>query len=94
MRRQAASSCPLVITVITSVFQTDRSRNGQNSLHPSRRRPWRTLHLDQDVPLSHTAAGESGHESGGAAAPEQVNGFYLIGSAVDGGVFGAGLAQR
>lgn len=62
--------------------QTDRSRNGENSLHRSRRRSRRTFHLDQNVPLSHTAAEKPEHGSG-AAAPRQVKESSDVSTLVD-----------
>lgn len=73
--------------------QTDRSRNGENSLHQARGWSGRTFHLDQNVPLSCAAAEKPKHQSYGTAAAGQVKEsskiFYLIGSPADGATRGA-----
>lgn len=72
--------------------QTDRSRNGENSLHQDRGWSGRTFHLDQNVPLSCAAAEKPKHQSCGTAAAGQVkessNIFYLIGLTADGATRG------
>lgn len=88
---QAVSSVVMHVCIRMSP-QTDRSRNGENSLHQARGWSGRTFHLGQNVPLSCAAAEKPKHQSCGTAAARQVkessNSFYLIRSTADGATRG------